>query len=446
LALTKLVFKPARAIALIAAGALALLGVAAAQTAAAPAARADSGVVVFDSVPETLPQNWVSQGAQAYGMQEFGQRLQLDGTARIVSSITVGFSSWTCENWATSDPCATTPGTSYTLPVTVKLHEVGPDGTAGAVVGETTQTITIPFRPSPTGDCTNPKQFSLDDGVTCTSGLAFTADFAFPSHPTVPGDLIVGVVYSTQTYGPNPTGAKSPANSFNVGLEGVVSTGAVADSDHSVYVNSNNKKWYTADETGNDIEDSWVNTFHAGAHWDPYSPIPIRINAIAAPTPSDPEPAPPVLPTDPNTPPPTPSTEGANGEPVVPPTLPSTPPAPGSTIPVTFAPHTFLPYEWVQFVFYSAPAFSASVQADASGGLSASIPVPASVPGGTHTLAATGTSSGVVVTAAITVALVETGLDPAQGWFIGTTGAGLVLLGLVAVVGAAIRRRSVYIG
>lgn len=102
-----------RALALTAAAALALAGVSAAQSAVAPAAHAaDGDVVVFDSVPSTLPQNWASQGSQAYAMQQFGQRVQLAGVARQVTNVTVGFSSWTCENWATADPCATTPGSS----------------------------------------------------------------------------------------------------------------------------------------------------------------------------------------------------------------------------------------------------------------------------------------------------------------------------------------------
>ena len=433
---------PARGLALIGAVALALLGISVAQSALAPAARADGGeVVIFDSIPDTIPQNWASQGAQAYKMQEFGQRLQLGGTARQVASVTVGFSSWTCENWATSDPCSTTPGTSYELPVTINIYASGTDGTAGGLVATTTETIEVPFRPSPYGAPCSGTQLSLDGGATCTSGIAFTADFSFASRPTLPSDVIVAVVYNTQSVGPAPTGVKSPSNSFNVALEGVVSTGSVADSDSSVYVNSNNAKWYTADETGSGIDPSWVNTFHAGANWDPYAPIPIRINAVPPPAPDDPAPAPPILPTDPGTPPPAPSSEGANGDPIVPPTLPSAPPVAGGSVEVGYADGTFLPYEWVQFVFYSTPAFSGSLQANASGGLAGSIPVPASVPAGSHTIAATGATSGVVVTAAVSVtALAETGADPAQTWSVATLGTGFLLLGIVTVLLARRRR------
>lgn len=433
-----------RGLALAAAGVLALVAFIASQALAAPAAHADDTVAVFDSIPATIPQNWASQGVQAYAMQEFGQRVQLAGVSRTITGITVGFSSWTCENWATSDPCETTnPGSTYELPVTINLYHPGPDGTVGALIATTTRTISIPFRPSPHGAPCTGTQLSLDGGATCTSGLAFTADFPFAHRPIVPSDLIVGVVYSTQTYGPSPTGAKSPANSFNVGLQGVVTTGGVADSDHSVYVNANNKRWYTADETGNDIDNAWVNTFHAGAHWDPYSPIPLRIDAVAPPAPDDPPPPPPVLPTDPGTPPPAQSPEGASGDPIVPPTLPSGPPTAGATISVSYADGTFLPYEWVQFVVYSTPAFSGALQANAAGGVTGAIPIPASVSGGTHTLAATGASSGVIVTAALTVtALAATGVDGAQLSAVSAAGAALAALGLATMLVVRTRRRG----
>src|SRR5690349_15515620 len=113
---------PARGLALIAAAALALLGISVVQTAVAPAAHADTETVVFDSLPATPPGSLASYGMQAYSMKEFGQRLQLGGTARELSSIEIGFVDWACENWASGgNPCETTPGSSFTLPITVNV-------------------------------------------------------------------------------------------------------------------------------------------------------------------------------------------------------------------------------------------------------------------------------------------------------------------------------------
>ena len=160
------------------------------------------------------------------------------------------------------------------------------------------------------------------------------------------------------------------------------------------------------------------------------------------PVPGSPPPPAPSLPTDPDTPPPAPSATGWNGDPVVPPSVSAAPVEPGASIPVSFAAGTFQPFEWVQFVFYSTPSYAASLQADATGALTGSVPVPDSVPGGSHTLAATGFTSGVVVTAAVTVAaLAATGLDPAQGWLVGALGGALVLWGVVIMLALGARSR-----
>jgi len=433
-------------VALVASVTLALAALAVAETVAAPAARADSVVVVFDSVPSTLPQNWASQGAQAYSMKQFGQRVQLDGASRNISSITVGFSSWACESWATpSDPClTTTPGASFELPITVNLYAVGSSGTVGGLVASTTRTVSVPFRPSPTGDCTGGR-WSADGGVTCSAGVAFTADFGFSPAPFVPSDLIVGVVYNTQSHGPAPYGVAGPYDSFNVGLEGDLTVGSVADADNSVYIDSGWKGAYTSDESGSGIADAWVSTFHAGALWSPYSPIPLRINAVAPLAPDAPPPAPPTLPAD-DTPPPTPSTVGADGDPITAPVLPPAPPPAGGSVPVVYADGTFLPYEWVHFVFYSTPTFSSSLQANATGGLTGAVSVPASIPAGAHTLAATGATSGTVSTAGITVtaalALAATGVDRGRMLLLTGLGAVTLLWGVVALAGVAVRRRA----
>ena len=158
------------------------------------------------------------------------------------------------------------------------------------------------------------------------------------------------------------------------------------------------------------------------------------------PVPGSPPPPAPLLPTDPGTPPPVPSAVGWSGDPVVPPSIPAAPIAPGAAVPVTFADGTFLAFEWVDFVFYSTPAFSTSLQATATGSLSGSIPVPTSVVGGSHTLAATGFTSGIVVTAAVAVAaLAPTGIDAGEIWWTAALGAAIALWGVVLVV--AVRRR-----
>ncbi len=168
---------------------------------------------------------------------------------------------------------------------------------------------------------------------------------------------------------------------------------------------------------------------------------------MSPPALGDPAPPVPTLPTT-DQPEPTSSTTNAAGDPLEPAVVdtPATPPTPGDSIEVTYPDGTFTPFEWVQFVFYSVPQYATQVQANAAGGLSASVPIPAGLPAGNHTLAATGTVSGVVSTAAVVVAadpaLAATGVDTLQTWTLGTIGAGAVALGLAAMIAVALRRRS----
>ncbi len=435
---------PARGIALIVAGALALLGIAAAQTAIAPSAHAVSGVdeVVYDAIPATLAPNYVSQGYQATRTGEFGQALTL-ARAGALKSVSVVFSSWTCETgaWNTND-CETTPGATSPVPITVNVYAEGSGGNPGALLASSTQSIAVPYRPS--RDTTNYTAGKWWDGSVCSNGLAFTSAFPFSS-VEIPANVIVGIAYSTKQDGPAPTGTNGIYSALNVALSYGGDLPTTVGSAGDVYVNSAIQAGYFCDT----IRDGGiaVGSFHASPLWgesggEPCAPLGIELALAGTPTPSDPEPPAPDPSTLPQTPPAT-SATGADGQPITPPAPPATPPVPGGSLPVSFAAGTFLPYEWVQFVFYSTPTFSASIQASATGALSGSITVPSSLAGGSHTLTATGTTSGVVVASALTVAaLPATGLDAGQMWLTGMFGAGLLLLGLVGVIGVEIRRRS----
>ncbi|HWL03112.1 MAG TPA: hypothetical protein VNQ52_12165, partial [Microbacteriaceae bacterium] len=273
---------PARGLALIAAAVLALLGVSVTQSAFAPAAHADAGeVVVFDSLPATSPGSLSSYGMQAYQMKEFGQRLQLGGTARELSTIEIGFVDWACGNWASgANPCVTEPGTTFAVPITVNVYAAGPSSeTVGSLIATTSRNVDVPFRPSASIECTDNRWWN---GTSCFNGYYFTADFAFDAGLVLPDDIVVSVTYNTNTQGPSPVGASGPVDSFNVAVSGTLgAVGAIADPTTSVFVNSSTAAHYTPDGVdGTGIDASWLNTFHAGRSWS-QAPIPIRINAVA---------------------------------------------------------------------------------------------------------------------------------------------------------------------
>ena len=197
---------------------------------AAPASAAE--VLVYNSIPASPPPASPSLGFQATSTDEFGDYVQLDGSDRVVSTVTVGLTDWACGNWEAkaldgATPCLTEPAATFSHPITLSLYEVdnsGADPTPGAVIASITQDADIPFRPSASVECTDDKWFDAGT-ATCYNGFDFTLDFDFSSFGAVLGDdVIVGVAYNTQTYGAAPIGVNGPYNSLNVSLAGAAPT------------------------------------------------------------------------------------------------------------------------------------------------------------------------------------------------------------------------------
>ncbi len=193
--------------------------------AAAPAAAAE--VAVYNSILASPAPASRSLGYQATSTDEFGDYVQLAGSDRVVSTVTVGMTDWACGNWADgANPCVTdgTTGATFTHPITLNLYEVdnsGVDPAAGALIATVTQNAAIPFRPSASPECTggNANKWYDAGTATCYNGFDFTLDFDLSSLGIVLGDdVIVSIAYDTQSYGAVPTGVNGPYNSLNVSL------------------------------------------------------------------------------------------------------------------------------------------------------------------------------------------------------------------------------------
>ena len=116
--------------------------------------------VVYNSFPVPFPGSSPSLGYQATSTDEFGDHVSLAGTGRSLAAIFATLTSWTCENDPPGDPtgssepdeaCMTTPGSSYTHPITLTLYEVDNSGgvpAVGPLIANETITATVPFRPS----------------------------------------------------------------------------------------------------------------------------------------------------------------------------------------------------------------------------------------------------------------------------------------------------------
>ena len=180
---------------------------------------------IFDNHPATLPSNLPSFGVEAYYYDEWGAGVTFAAGPRQLSTATVTMSSWACEtgswtNSVASGPCVTTPGDTYSVPITFKVYNVGASNAVGSVIASVTQTFAIPYRPS--YDATHcsaaPGSAGLWwDGTTCKNGLANNITFTFAGQ-TLPNTVIFGIAYNTSTNGYGPLGPSSngPVDSLNI--------------------------------------------------------------------------------------------------------------------------------------------------------------------------------------------------------------------------------------
>lgn len=235
---------PQRALSVVATIALTVAGVTA--IAVAPAAAATS--LVYDSIPEASVPSYPSIGFQATSTDEVGSWVQLDGTDRVLTDVTVGLTNWSCENWETISPptvpCATTPGSGFAHDITLNLYEVDDTGALpapGALIASVTESKQIPYRPSASAECTGANAGKWWDvtTATCNNGFAFTVTFDLSAQSLVVGDdLMVGVAFNTQTHGANPLGVAGPYNSLNVSIATQAPTVGHPENDDEMLVDS----------------------------------------------------------------------------------------------------------------------------------------------------------------------------------------------------------------
>ena len=165
---------------------------------------------------------------EAESVSEFGGQIQLAGTQRTDLQLTVLMSSWGCESgtWF-AGTCATTPGASFSEPITMNVYAVNADDSVGALVTSMTQTFDIPYRPSASESCSGGE---WSDGTQCWNGLATPVTFdATGSGVIWPDKVIVSLAYDTTHYGAHPYGEATACfqsdggcgyDSLNVGLVG----------------------------------------------------------------------------------------------------------------------------------------------------------------------------------------------------------------------------------
>jgi hypothetical protein len=223
-------------------GAALILATLGAVVSGAPPAGASPNTIVYDSTVSPLPGNLPSVGFEATQASEIGNQVSLSAAANKVNNVVVTMSSWACQNGAwnngfgTANACATTPGATFTEPVTLNIYSVGANNAVGGLLATDTQTFAIPYRPSssdPTGHsaqgCTvNGGQWYNPSDNTCDNGLATNISFDLSGQNVVlPSTVIYGIAYNTSDYGATPYGDSTACHatvagcgydSLNVGL------------------------------------------------------------------------------------------------------------------------------------------------------------------------------------------------------------------------------------
>jgi hypothetical protein len=208
---------------------------------------------VYNTIPNPLPGNVLSEGFAANQINEFGDALSLQGPAgSTLHQITIVLSSWACQSgtWATN--CVTKPGATFKQSVTMNIYAMSTNSSpavAGQLLGTITDTFDIPYRPSATPNLcpSGPERWYNSNDKSCNRGIAVPITFNFTNqHVALPQPVIVTVSYNTTLYGPHPIGpsacsstlAGCPYDSLNVSAD--ISAGVFAGSPYDsngVFVN-----------------------------------------------------------------------------------------------------------------------------------------------------------------------------------------------------------------
>ena len=193
-------------------------------------------VTGYDSLPTPPVPNVASVGFEATSTAEFGDQIRLaPSSLRKLSSVVVTMSSWACQSGG-GVTCATTPGSTFSHPITLNIYAVDNNFTpahTGAVLATKTVSFAIPYRPSADPTCPGGGTAWRAGNGNCYNGLAVDIEFDMTDLAvTLPDDVIWGIAYNTSHHGYAPIGGSGgPYDSLNVGLSPAATVGTDVDPD-----------------------------------------------------------------------------------------------------------------------------------------------------------------------------------------------------------------------
>jgi len=244
------------------------------------------GNTIYNTIPSPLAGNYPSQPFQAQQASEFGDRAAFVTPGRALTTVTVTMSSWACQTGHWTGVCTTTPGATFTHPITINIYNVGPLNSVGTLIATKTEIQTIPYRPSTDVVCGDGR---WSDGTGCFNGKAANITFDLTSqNVTLPNQVIVGIAYNTSNYGYSPIGSQPcsstfegcPYDSLNVALVNPLFTQTAGSNPAptDAYFNTQTASLYCDGGVGG------VGTFRLDAAcWTGFKPS-MKINAANPPT------------------------------------------------------------------------------------------------------------------------------------------------------------------
>lgn len=223
---------------------------------------------VYNSLPIPQPPNVPSQGFQCCSTAEFGDQVQLAGTARVGGFVTVLMS-----DWAKHSDYSTMQAAGYSHPITLNVYDTPANAAAHTPLFSATQSFLIPWRPEADPTCPGGTAWRSPANNQCYNGFAFTITFdlrhAGPAGApvTLPGTLIYGIAYNTNTWGYNPIHLAGPYESLNVGLNTMAPPSVGTDLDlDGVFWNTSYGLSYTDGGAGG------ISIFRKDTGWTGYVP------------------------------------------------------------------------------------------------------------------------------------------------------------------------------
>ncbi len=195
---------------------------------------AEESTVVFDNTPSFAEQVHYPSQSWQYGLEQYGDIVELGGDARIADTVSIWLNSWACEEGSPSNSCSTTPGSTYTTDLTLRIYAPDADTIdltssnypsatvplVGDELAEVTQTITVPYRPNSSPDeCTRGDYYNADTDE-CAPAQTFLATFDLASLELELPDQVI-IAMDKPEPGTNATGNNRP---INVLLPGITSS------------------------------------------------------------------------------------------------------------------------------------------------------------------------------------------------------------------------------